>query len=499
MSFNPSISADGRYVTFWSPANDLVPGDDNGVNDVFVRDLLTMTTTRVSLDMNGGGADGESFFPSISGDGRYVAFASSANDLAPGDTDGSEDIYVHDRQTGTNTRVTVDTNGAAPNAGTRHAWISGDGRHVVFASSASDLASSDGNGVDDVFVRDLDSATTTRVSVDEGGGDSNGPSGSSPVFVPSAISADGRYIAFWSDASDLVAGDGNGFGDVFLRDMKLGETTRVSADAGGGDADGPSDFTCGVDGQSISADGRYVAFCSSGGDLVAGDANGRADVFVRDRIANSTTRISIPVDGDPARASGTSPSISADGRYVAYFSGDDDMVLDDNNGTSDVFVRDRVTASTIRSSVDLLGHEANGTSAVGQISADGRYVTFHSNASNLTRNDRDATFDIFVRAVVTPEVDAVTPATLARGETATMSLTGRGFLPGARATLTAFGPYGIGVNSITVISENQLELSVTVAPDAPTGPRIVLVWNAGTGPGNLAAGFGFCAGCLTIV
>jgi Tol biopolymer transport system component len=496
-SFDPSISADGRYVTFWSAASDLVSGDDSGFEDVFVRDLKTGTTIRASVDMGGDDPNGDSFFPSISGDGRFVAFASRANDLVAGDSGSSEDIFVRDLQTATTTRVTVDTGGGDPDAGTRHAWISGDGGDVVFASPATDLVPGDGNGVEDVFLRDLVAGTTTRVSVDSSGGDSNGPSGSTPMFVPSAISADGRFVAFFSDASDLVSGDGNGLSDVFLRDLQSGLTTRVNVDAGGGDPNGRSDWSCSVHGQSISADGRYVAFCSYASDVVPGDGNGTSDVFVRDRLTGTTTRVSLDTAGGDPNNGSCCPSISADGRLVAFFSGATDLVPNDGNGTLDVFVRDRPTGTTTRVSVNLLGREANGTSA-GLISADGRYVAFHSDASNLVGSDGNGAFDIYVRAVVTPTVDSVTPPTVGRGSTATLTVTGSGFFSGARASPQAFGPYGLTVNSVAVISETELELSVTVDAAAPTGSRNVIVWNPGTGPGVFATGFGFCFGCLTV-
>ena len=497
-SFNPSISGDGRYVAFWSGANNLVPGDDNGVNDVFVRDLRTNTTVRASVDTGGDDANGESFFPSISADGRYVAFASAATDLGPADGSAADDIYVRDLQTGTNTRVTVDTTGSDPNTGTRHSWISGDGRHVVFASQASDLVPADGNGAEDVFVRDLGAGTTTRVSVDLAGNDANAASGSGFLFVPSAISADGRYVEFWSDASDLVPADGNGLGDVFLRDVLMSTTERVTVDTAGGDANGRSDFTCGVDGQSISADARYVAFCSYASDLVAADGNGTADVFVRDRLLHVTTRLSGAFDGDPTGGSGTAPSISADGRFVAFFSGATDIVPDDSNGVIDVFVRDRLTASTVRASVNVFASQANGASAVGQISADGRYVTFHSSANGLVAGDQNDAFDVFVRAVVTPTVDSLTPGMLARGANTTLLLHGTGFLPGARVSAQAFGPFGVHVNSVTVNSPTEIAVAVTVDAGADTGPRNVVAWNPGTGPGALSTGYGFCFGCLVV-
>jgi Tol biopolymer transport system component len=497
-SFDPSISADGRYVTFWSAATDLVPGDDGGFEDVFVRDLKTETTVRASVDMGGDDPNGDSFFPSISGDGRFVAFASRANDLVAGDSGASEDIFVRDLQMATTTRVTVDSGGGQPDAGTRHAWISGDGNAVVFASPASDLVSGDGNGVEDVFVRDLVARTTTRVSVDSSGGDSNGPSGSTPMFVPSAISADGRFVAFFSDASDLVSGDGNGLSDVFVRDLHTRTTTRVNVDTAGGDPNGRSDWSCSVHGQSISADGRYVAFCSYASDLVPADGNGSADVFVRDRRTGTTSRVSLDTAGGESNlGSSCCPTISADGRYVAFNSGATDLVPNDHNGTLDVFVRDRRTATTTRVSVNRFGREANGTSA-GLISADGRYVAFHSDASNLVGDDGNGIFDIYVRAVVTPTIDSVTPATAARGHKVKLVLTGSGFLPGTQVSAAVFGPGGVVVHSVTVISETTLKVSASVDSDAPTGTRNLIAWTPGTGPGPLATGFGFCFGCLTV-
>ena len=277
----------------------------------------------------------------------------------PGDGGATNDIYVRDLQTGTNTRVTVDTTGGYPHAGTRHAWISGDGRHVVFASAGPDVPA-DGNGAEDVFVRDLDARTTTRVSVDLAGNDANAASGEW-VHVRPVGDQRRRSLrrVLVRRGSDLVPADGNGLGDVFLGDVLMSTTERVTVDTVGGDANGRSDFTCGVDGQSISVDARYVVFCSYASDLVAADGNGTADVFVRDRLLHITTRLSGAFDGDPTGGSGTAPSISADGRFVAFFSGATDIVPDDTNGVIDVFVRDRLTAST-GVSVNLLASQANG-------------------------------------------------------------------------------------------------------------------------------------------
>ena len=210
MSFNPWISGDGRYVTFWSRANNVVPGDENGVNDVFVRGSPDQHHDASERRHEGQRPEPRKFL-SVDQCRRPVRrLRSSASDLVPDDSGATKDIYVRDLQTGTNTQVTVDATGGEPNAGTRHTWISGDGRHVVFASRRATSSRGDGNGREDVFVRDLDAGTTTRASVDVGGNDSNGASWRGLMFVPSAISADGRYVEFWSEASDLVPVDGNG-------------------------------------------------------------------------------------------------------------------------------------------------------------------------------------------------------------------------------------------------------------------------------------------------
>ncbi len=223
------------------------------------------------MDTTGGDPDSFSQFPSISADGRYVAFESVATDLVVGDGNGLADVFVRDLQTNTTVRVSVDTAGGDPDNVSMNASISADGRYVAFDSWATDLVLGDGNGMGDVFVRDLQTNTTTRVSVDTAGGDPDSWS------MNPSISADGRYVAFGSNATDLVAGDGNGTLDIFVRDLQTNTTTRVSVGTAGGDPDSPSQFP------SISADGRYVAFDSWATNLVAGDGNGTFDVFVRSR------------------------------------------------------------------------------------------------------------------------------------------------------------------------------------------------------------------------
>jgi Tol biopolymer transport system component len=268
-SFGGSISADGRYVAFESTASDLVAGDGNGLTDVFVRDLLVDATARVSVDIGDSDPDGAGYRPSISGDGRFVTFESVASDLVPGDGNLSRDVFVRDLVMPATRRVSVDTGDGDANGASSAASMSADGRYVAFQSVASDLVLGDGNGVTDVFVRNLASQTTIRASVDTQGGDAE-LGGTWP-----SIDAHGKHVAFSSFSSDLVPGDGC-CSDVFVRDISAGTTTRASVDTEGGDPNGDSQRA------AISGLGRYVAFDSYASDLVVGyDPTGQLDVFIR--------------------------------------------------------------------------------------------------------------------------------------------------------------------------------------------------------------------------
>ncbi|WP_447971506.1 TolB family protein [Nitrospira sp. M1] len=218
----PALSADGRFVAFASRASNLVPQDTNAVNDIFAHDRQAKTTTRVSVNSAGqeGNAGGDST-PALSADGRFVAFASQASNLVPQDTNAVNDIFAHDRQAGTTTRVSVNSAGQEGNAGSTAPALSADGRFVAFASQASNLVPQDTNAVNDIFVHDRQTGTTTRVSVNSAGQEGNARSISSPD-----ISADGRLVAFASRASNLVPYDTNETTDVFVHDRQAGTTTR---------------------------------------------------------------------------------------------------------------------------------------------------------------------------------------------------------------------------------------------------------------------------------
>jgi Tol biopolymer transport system component len=272
----PAISADGRFVAFESGASNLVPGDGNGVVDVFVRDREAGTTERVSVDGAGREGDGRSDSCAISADGRIVAFQSAASNLVASDTDGTQDIFVRDRQTGTTEAVSYDENGN-PAGGVLAPAVSADGRFVAFTSSFSGFVPNDTNGALDVFVRDRATGGIERASVSSSGEQA----GSAGARLP-GISADGRRVAFRSGAANLVPGDTNGVEDVFVHDRFTGRTERASVDGAGAQANGRS-LQDALRGPALSADGRDAAFSSAATNLASSDTNGSLDVFVRDR------------------------------------------------------------------------------------------------------------------------------------------------------------------------------------------------------------------------
>jgi Tol biopolymer transport system component len=406
-SLRPVLSADARFVAFQSFADDLVPGDDNGTGDVFVRDRLHRSTEMVSIDPTGHPGNGGSAAPSISADGRFVAFWSYASNLVSGDNNGMVDVFVHDRQTGTNVRVSVDSAGNEARWGGGGGWISADGRTVAFRSDSDDLVAGDTNSRDDIFVHDLQSGSTERVSVDSSGAQTDDDS------YGAAISADGRFVAFDTLATNLVTGDTNGTWDAFVHDRQSGATELVSGDPNGVPGNGESG------GPALSADGRFVVFTSVANDLVAADTNGAGDVFVRDRVIGATTRVSVDSSGaeGDGYSYGSATSISADGRWVGFTSGADNLVAGDANGFIDAFLHDGVTGTTRRVSVDSSGTE--GDDDVDNdvaLSADGRFVAFGSYADDLVVRDTNGFEDIFLHGPwLTLEADpmqAIAGATL---------------------------------------------------------------------------------------
>ncbi len=387
-----AISGDGRYVAFRSYASNLVLDDTNGEQDAFVHDRWTGRTTRASVSSAGVQANGESWVCNMTSDGRFIVFWSRATNLVDGDTNDLDDLFVHDQVTGVTSRVSISSTGSqgdAPSGGS--ASVSADGRYVAFDSHATNLVDGDTNGTGDVFLRDRVANTTTRLSVSTSGSECDGWSASS------SITPDGRYVAFTSGGTNLVSGDANGCADVFLRDLVSGTTTLVSMSSSGVQNNG--DTWCSSN--AISADGRYVALWSASDNLVANDTNGHYDAFLRDRVAGTTTRVSVASDGAQGDGFTGNPSISPDGRFVLFVSSATNLAADDMNGRMDVFAHERATGTTRLISRSSTGAPADQESRSAAISEDGRYVAFESFASNLVPRDENGTVpDFFVRDTV---------------------------------------------------------------------------------------------------
>lgn len=372
-SMNPSASADGRYVVFVSYSANLTDGDTNSEFDVFLHDTQTGETKRVSVATNGAQGNSISGDASISPDGRFIAFTSAASNLTMGDDNWTDDVFLHDTQTGETTRVSVATNGAQGNDSSFDSSISTDGQYVAFASWATNLAANDTNGARDVFLRDTQSSVTTLISVASDGTQGNSTS------EKTSISADGRYVTFESDASNLVEGDTNGKRDIFLHDMQTGVTIRVSMSPDGTQRNNQS--TNG----SISADGRYVVY-----------EFGYRDIYLYNTQTSVTTLLSVSSTGTQGNGISSSPSISADGRHVAFHSLASNLVNNDTNGKYDVFVHDTWNGQVTRVSLSSNGEEGSAQSYFSSISGDGKYVVFTSAAANLVSGDTNAVEDIFM-------------------------------------------------------------------------------------------------------
>ena len=505
-SDNPSTSSDGRYTVFASDASNLVSGDTNGTRDIFLFDNQTNTTRRLNLSRQGEQTNGPSNRPVISADGRYVAFESTATNLILGDTNGFSDIFVVDVITGAIDMLSLDASGTRANNSNFRPSISSTGRYVSFESSATNLVSSGTSvGVSHIYVRDRDvsgsgtfdtigNISTVLVSQSSGGTAANGNN------LQSVLSADGRYIAFASDATNLVSSDTNAVRDIFLRDRTGGTTTRVSVATGGTQATGGDSRT-----PSLSSDGRYIAFASSATNLASGDTNGVSDIFVHDRTTTTTQRISVSTSGteavDPSatgfKLGSINPSISSTGRYVAFASLANNLTAGDSAGQKqnldandalDVFVRDRdVSASgtydtsgnvaTTMVSVNKFGLQTlsipNTQSTASSdifpsISADGRWVAFPSDAenilglshtvTNLISIDNNNTRDVFLFDRVT---NALPNSSIAPSVTITSPGTATSILVNTATPITVSATTTVGVVSTVQFFVNGTSLGTT--------------------------------------
>jgi Tol biopolymer transport system component len=325
-SQNAVISGSGRFVAFDSTADDLVEGDTNGVSDVFLFDRNTGSVTLVSIAHDGGAGDGDSSRPSLSTDGRYMAFTSSATNLVIEGANTNSDTYVRDLFLGETTKATYRLGGGLTEANSWRPVISAGGRHVVYTSGDNGLVAGDLISPQDIFVTDLETGVIERVSISSAGGEGTDRNGAA------AINGDGSVVVFWSRATELVADDTNGQDDIFIRDRDAGTTTRINLSPGGDQADGGSWHV------TISDDGRFVAYTSDATNLVSGDDNGEGDVFSFDRESGTTRLHSLTLSGDQGQAYSNAPALTPDGRFVIFRSGADNFVDDDLNQAEDVFI-----------------------------------------------------------------------------------------------------------------------------------------------------------------
>ncbi len=399
-SLKPSVSADGQRISFVSDATNLVPDDRNAMTDVFVYDQQTGITSRVSVAADGTEGNDASTNARISADGRFVVFESRADNLVPDDTNHDSDIFVYDLESRDIQRVSVTSDGVEGDSSSLEPAISDDGQRVVFWTNAANLSEEDTNYFRDVFVHDLTTGETRMIS-----GASDGTLANDDTFN-TRISADGNVIAFWSRASNMVDGDSNELEDIFVHDLTTGETSRINIASDGSEANG---YT--FDTFSLSADGRYVAFQSQATNLVKGVTVNRNEIYLHDRQTGETTQISATLDGLQAECSSfclgsSDPSLSADGDIIVFTSDIDTLVEGDTNETWDIFRHDRTTGTTSRVSVNANGDQLNGSSTDGVVSADGCFVAFETGEA-LVSGDLNFTTDVYLYDVETGTVQLI--------------------------------------------------------------------------------------------
>jgi Tol biopolymer transport system component len=465
-------------------------------------------TVRASVDANGGqanGASSSSSAPSLSGDGRYVAFASDASNLVPGDTNGRTDIFVRDNRTGTVERVSVSSAGVQSSTGADTPAISEDGRYVAFLSFDPDLAPGDTND-QDVFVHDRVTDETDFLSFYSSARRDRAP----------VLSATGRFVMWWSDAfpgftvfdRDTDIREDIAPGSFFVGRATISDDGRfVAFDRAGSDAARPftppivpdsfvydrdtgalqqvpfpEDFgSYGIDFPAISGDGRYVAFeYLTQGEVPPPFADRGFSPWVWDRQTGAMTSIG-PFDSGQGYGHYV-PQITDDGRFVMF-------------GSGVVHVVDVATGRTTRVDTDALGRPLeSGTTQTADISDDGRYVVLASTSDTVVGGDTNGVQDVFVRAFPEPKVDSIALSSVARGASATVMVNGQDFVATPSVRMGA----GVTVDSVTWVSATQLTAQITVSPNAPSGKHDVIVENAGTGPGLQTGATGVCLRCLTI-
>ncbi len=385
-STDPALSGTARFVAFQSRADNLVPGDANGAEDVFVKNLRTGAITLASTDADGAQSPARSLYPSISATGRYVAFDRLPSFAQPPGPDARTDVFVKDLRTGSLQRASAAADGTPGDADSYGApSLSANGRRVAFSSQAANLLPGDTNDTADVFVKNLRTGGIALASADAAG-----VPGNSFSEQPS-LSADGLHVAFSSRATNLLPGDDtHGVEQVFVKNLRTGAVAAASADAAGALGDDASLNA------SISADGRFVAFSSAASNLLPGDTNGAADVFVKDMQTGAVVLASADAAGNGALGFSGAPALSPDGRFVAFESTAPNLVPGAGGGHADVFLRDLWTGGISLVAANPPPPGRTGISFTRSAVSDTGAVAFASRAGDLVPGDARGVFDVFL-------------------------------------------------------------------------------------------------------
>ncbi len=392
-----AISGDGRYIAYTSSSTDLVPGDTNSAEDVFVYDRLHCTNRRVSVSSNGQQANLDSYGPALSTDGRYVAFSSDATNLVPGDTDGNTDVFVRDLVTNQVTLISVGWDGTASNGDSYGSSLSADGRYVGFGSYATNLVPNDTNNHADAFVYDRQTGQTTRVSVATDGTQGDLDSGGA------LISGDGSIVTFESDANNLIPNDQNLWGDTFVHNMQTGETVLASFTPSGFPPDQASNPT------AISEDGKSVLFETAADNLINPNtflcSRGNFDcynLYIYHVDTHQITQAILGYDAAQPQPNGSTwqGSLSADGKTIVFSSIATNLTILPTGQGYDIFSSDHlgldlpVTDKLYPTASDYGG-------AYPVVSADGHYLAYFSVQAQVEHGHYSSVYDVFVAPVPT--------------------------------------------------------------------------------------------------
>ncbi len=379
----PQVSSNGQFIVFQSDATDLVTGDTNGRNDVFLYDRSSGNMERVSRGVGGVQGDNDSYYGAVSATGRYVAFASRATNLVPMDTNNTRDVFLLDRTLDTVERVSVATGGAQGDGNSHFPTVSADGRYISFRSSSTNLVAGDTNGVDDIFLRDRQMATTIRIT-EVTGSDANGAAQNPDMD-------DGTYVAYETLATNVVMTDTNTAHDVYLYEISTGITTLLNESAPQTTANGMGMHV------RLSPDGSWAAFSTSASNITGGlDMDSTWDIHTYETGTGTREVASLTHTG--AKATQISQfGIPSDGgdRVVFLSTATNLTAAPDTNGTRDIFVRDKLAGTTVR----LLGEggvEPDANIMIPDISADGTVIVFNTTATNMVSGDTNGVYDIFV-------------------------------------------------------------------------------------------------------